>query len=738
MTMGDLENGSDVHDKPGLRDILRSTSCSLRALLVLALLLPLFLAAWFAWHQRNVVLDDMEDTAKRSVIALEEHAANVLQTHALILQQIAGMTEGRTSEQIRTDKRLHQTLAALSNDFKQVSILGITDGNGRVLATSIGQPAPSAQSADRDYFLAHKNGTARGMYFSQAFTGRLNCVRQFAISIARTTPAGAFDGVIYAAVPLDYFTHFWKQFVPSGGYLIPLMRDDGVLLVRYPALSNPERLNPHGPFMTHVRRERRGVYTAVSQVDGIERMNAYSQIRDYPLYVSYSIETRVALQKWRTDIAPALTWAGVAAAALVALWLTVVRQAYQQRTSSHRWHETARRLESEIARREEAEAALRQGQKMEAIGQLAGGIAHDFNNLLAGIVGHLQLMRIRLAQGKTEDIARHINSASAVADKAKAMTQRLLAFSRRQTLSPKVTNVNERIESMQELIQRTVGPGIRVHLSLSQDVWNTLCDPHQLETALLNLAINARDAMPKGGQLIFATANTVLGNEEAHAAGLPPGHYVAIRVSDSGTGMSPDVIQRAFDPFFTTKPIGQGTGLGLSMVYGFVKQSEGGIRIDSEIGAGTTVQIYLPMTMEEAAVEKAPSGRHDAPQPATQATILLVEDEMALRDLLSDMLTELGYRVLLGADGPAGLKTIQSAGDIDLLVTDVGLPGGMNGVQLSEAARALRPGLKVLFITGYADKAAAGSSLLATGMEVMIKPFDLVDFTKKVYELLRS
>ncbi|GAB3542926.1 hypothetical protein GCM10027343_15740 [Noviherbaspirillum agri] len=734
--MSDLEHGSDMHDQPTLRAVLRATSWSLRALLALALLLPLFLAAWFAWYQRTVVLEDVADNARRSVVALEAHAANVLQTHALILQQIASMTEGRTSAQIRTDKRLQQTLAALANDFRQVSILGITDADGRVIASSIGQPAPGTHSADRDYFLAHANGTARGMFFSQPFTGRLNGIRQFAISIARTTPAGAFDGVIYAAVPLDYFTRFWRQFVPSSGYLIPLMRDDGVLLARYPAVGNPDRLEPNGPFMTHVRRQPRGVYTAVSLVDGIERMNAYSQIHDYPLYVSYSIEIDTALQRWRSKIVPVLMWASIAAAALVALWLVVVRQAYRQRATSQRWRATARKLENEITRREEAEEALRQGQKMEAIGHLAGGIAHDFNNLLAGIVGHLQLMRIRLAQGKTEDIARHISAASSVSDKATAMTQRLLAFSRRQALSPKVTNVNERVASMQELIQRTVGPAIRVQLSLSPDIWNTRCDPNQLETALLNLAINARDAMPQGGKLVFATVNTALAAEEARAAGVPAGHYVAIRVSDSGTGMPPHVVQRAFDPFFTTKPIGQGTGLGLSMVYGFAKQSEGGIRIDSEPGVGTSVQIYLPMTMEKAAAEKAPPAPLEPPIPATKATILLVEDEMALRDLLSEMLSELGYRVLQAADVPAGLKIVESAEDIDLLVTDVGLPGSMNGVQLADTARAQRSGLKVMFITGYADKAAAGSSLQARGAEVMIKPFDLADFTKKVYSLL--
>lgn len=720
-----------------MRDILHATSWSLRGLLALALLLPLLLAAWFAWQHRSDVLKDVENNARRSVIALEEHAANVLQTHSLMLQQVARLADGLSPGQIASDQRLQRELVALATDFKQVSALGITDAEGRVLVSNLGPPPPGARSADRDYFLAHKSGTVRGMFFSQAFTGRLNGVRQFAVSIARMSPKGEFDGVVFAAVPLDYFTTFWRQFIPFDGYLIPLMRDDGTLLVRFPATDNPERLNPNGPFMTHVRRQPRGVYTAVSQVDGIERLNAYSQIRDYPLYVSYSIETRTALQEWRADTLPVFVWASMAAAALVALWLQVVRQAYQQRVSARRWHETARKLESEIARREEAEEALRQGQKMESIGQLAGGIAHDFNNLLAGIVGHLQLMRIRLMQGRQEDIMRHINGASSVADKAKAMTQRLLAFSRRQTLSPKATNVNRRIESMQELIQRTVGPAIRVDMVLSPDIWNTLCDPHQLETVLLNLAINARDAMPNGGQLIFATANTILDGEQARAASVAPGHYVTIRVTDTGTGMPPEVIARAFDPFFTTKPIGEGTGLGLSMVYGFVKQSEGGITIDSAIGAGTTMQIYLPMTTEKAPAEAVPAALDGVPKAVTQGVILLVEDETALRDLLAEMLTEIGYRVLQGTDGRQGLDLLRSSGKIDLLVTDVGLPGSMSGIHLADAARALRPDLKVLFITGYADKVAAGGSLRASGIEMMTKPFDLVDFTTKVGDLLR-
>jgi nitrogen-specific signal transduction histidine kinase/ActR/RegA family two-component response regulator len=393
----------------------------------------------------------------------------------------------------------------------------------------------------------------------------------------------------------------------------------------------------------------------------------------------------------------------------------------------------------EITDRRQAEEALRQAQKMEAVGQLTGGLAHDFNNLLAGIVGNLQLMRVRLNQGSIDSLTRYIDAAESVADRATSLTHRLLAFSRRQTLDPKITNVNQLVMSMRELIQRTVGPAVQVKTMLADDAWNTLCDAHQLENALLNLAINARDAMPNGGQLTIETTNSVLDQKQT-AAGedMVPGKYVTINVIDTGVGMSPEVMARAFDPFFTTKPIGQGTGLGLSMIFGFIKQSGGYVWLHSQPDAGTTVRIHLPMHAGQAQTGMNQKKAIIAVPVAARATILLVDDEAPLRLLLAETLKEAGYTIIEAADGYEGLKILQSSEHIDLLISDVGLPGNMNGRQMADAARVVRPDLKVIFITGYAEHAAMGKDALSPGMQVMTKPFALDTFTAKIAGILAA
>jgi len=384
--------------------------------------------------------------------------------------------------------------------------------------------------------------------------------------------------------------------------------------------------------------------------------------------------------------------------------------------------------------------ALRQSNKMEAVGQLTGGLAHDFNNLLAGISGSLELIRTRVAQGRTAEIERYLETALASTSRAAALTQRLLAFARRQTLDPKRTNLNELVGGMEDLFGRTVGPAIQIKTKLSAKVWATLCDPNQLESALLNLVINAQDAMPDGGQLTIETANIVVPDRRDAPKNMPlldvpPGDYVVLSVTDTGVGMAPDVLARAFDPFFTTKPLGQGTGLGLSMIHGFVQQSGGYVNLRSEPGKGAQVTIYLPRHLGpviDAGV--------DAPVPllgvTTSAVVLVVEDEPPVRMVVVDVLSDLGYTVLEASDGRAGLHIVESTARVDLLLTDVGLPGGMNGRQLADAAWQRRPDLKVLFMTGYADRVAVGNRLLDDGMQVMTKPFALDALAARVQGIM--
>ncbi|MFE1601511.1 hybrid sensor histidine kinase/response regulator [Methylobacterium sp. ID0610] len=394
------------------------------------------------------------------------------------------------------------------------------------------------------------------------------------------------------------------------------------------------------------------------------------------------------------------------------------------------------RLTAEIEERTRIEEALRQAQKMEAVGQLTGGIAHDFNNLLTGIVGALDLMQTRLTEGRTENLGRYLGLAMTSAQRAAALTHRLLAFSRRQTLDPKPTDVNRLVEGLEDLIRRTVGPQIVLSLAAAPDLWTARVDPNQLENALLNLCINARDAMPEGGRITIATANRNLDAAAARVCDLAPGPYLTVEVRDTGTGMTPDVVARAFDPFFTTKPLGQGTGLGLSMIYGFARQSGGQVRIISEPGRGTTVRLYLPRHDGGAWNAVANGAAFPSPRAGAGETVLIVDDEPSVRVVVADVLLNLGYRILEAADSAAGLHCLQGPERIDLLVTDVGLPGGMNGRQLAEAGCALRPGLKVLMITGFAETAATGAGDLPPGMQVMTKPFALDSLAARVKDLI--
>ena len=396
-------------------------------------------------------------------------------------------------------------------------------------------------------------------------------------------------------------------------------------------------------------------------------------------------------------------------------------------------------LEQRVAERTEeltqAHEALRQAQKMEAVGQLTGGIAHDFNNLLAGIIGGLEIVEQRLKAGRSDNLDRFLKGAQNSAQRAAALTQRLLAFSRRQTLAPRPLDVNQRVMGMQELIGRTVGPAIEVRVSVTAGLWPACVDAPQLESALLNLAINARDAMPAGGSITLETSNLHLDSKAAVTYDLPPGEYLRIGVTDTGTGIPGNIIERIFDPFFTTKPIGQGTGLGLSMVHGFVRQSGGQVRVHSEVNLGTTVNLYLPRHLGEATSEGRP-----VPVAAAETgmgeTVLVIDDEATVRMLMVEALEHAGYRTLQANDGPAGLKLLASEPRIDLLVTDVGLPGGMNGRQLADAARVARPALQVLFVTGFAEHSVLAAGDLEEGMAVLSKPFSMASLAANVARML--
>ena len=436
-------------------------------------------------------------------------------------------------------------------------------------------------------------------------------------------------------------------------------------------------------------------------------------------------------------------------------------------------------LTAEVAERRKAEDALRQSQKMEAVGQLTGGIAHDFNNMLTGIIGSIELMKRRIESGRVDGLERFMDAANASAHRAASLTHRLLAFSRRQSLDARAIDVNDLVGSLEDLLVRTIGEQVTLRVRLAPDLPLARADANQLENALLNLAINSRDAMPQGGQLLIETSSLDYGSEahgtevrrdragaqaalriaapgpeagqearqEAETAddavdALPVGRYVVLSVADTGVGMTADVLARAFEPFYTTKPLGQGTGLGLSMIYGFARQSGGSVRIQSSPGKGTIVRLCLPVATSAPEPVPAAAGDPGLDEPAAArraagGTVLVVEDDPAVRLLVLEVLAELGHAAIEAADAHAAIPLLDSSRRIDLLVSDVGLPG-MNGRQLAEIARQTRPGLRVLFMTGYAENATIRSGFLADGMQMIIKPFALDAMAARIRDMIEG
>jgi PAS domain S-box-containing protein len=395
-----------------------------------------------------------------------------------------------------------------------------------------------------------------------------------------------------------------------------------------------------------------------------------------------------------------------------------------------------RQAQDALAKTEEV---LRQSQKMEALGQLTGGIAHDFNNLLTGIIGAMDIMKRRIASGRLQDVTTFMDAASASAHRAAALTHRLLAFARRQPLDPGPVDVNELIMGVEDLLRRSVGEQVTAEFEFADGLSPAMTDANQLENALLNLAINSRDAMPNGGKLRIVTCGAVV---KAGAAPLPneaePGTYTVIRVADTGIGMSRETLAKVFDPFFTTKPIGQGTGLGLSMVYGFARQSHGYVSIESEIGTGTTVSLYLPCH-EQGESQGRPTvvQQPNAIPEAAGETVLLVEDEPSVRLLIAEVLRELGYALIEAANAEMAMPILASNVRLDLMITDVGLPG-LNGRQLAEIGRQYRPALKVLFVTGYTEHATRRGDFLGLGMKMVTKPFSLEAVAVTIREMIES
>ncbi|WP_420470855.1 ATP-binding protein [Brevundimonas sp. FT23042] len=578
------------------------------------------------------------------------------------------------------------------------------------------------------------------------------------------------DGVLTALMAIHHKTpHIWtedelatiRQVVERSWAHVERVRSDADRReseTRYEALFNAidegfciiEFFDgPHGPLSDYVHVEANAAYTVNAGIPDVVGQKVREMVGDEAdewVRLYRGVLTSGVPIRFEKELEKTGRWLELAAFRIEPASRNQVAVLFQDLTARKQAEQALRSLNETLEQRVEErsaelmqiEEALRQSQKMEAVGQLTGGIAHDFNNLLAGISGSLELLQKRLHEGRLAGVERYIDAAQGAAQRAAALTQRLLAFSRRQTLDPKPVSANRLISGMEELIRRTMGPDIEVEVVGAAGLWTTRVDPSQLENALLNLCINARDAMaPNPGRLTIETANKWLDDRAAKERDLTPGQYISLCVTDTGSGIPTDIVDRIFDPFFTTKPLGQGTGLGLSMIHGFLRQSGGQVRVYSEPGKGTTMCLYLPRYTGDLetldALAPIISGH-----PGHGETVLLIDDEPTVRMLAAEVLGDAGYTVIEAVDGPSGLQVLNGGAKIDLLVTDVGLPGGLNGRQVADAARVERPELKVLFITGYAENAAVGNGLLDPGMAVLTKPFVMTELVNKVGELIDS
>jgi len=693
----------------------------LKTMLAASIVIPVALFSYASWINYQDAIAHADEQLTASLNILSEHASKVFQSIDLAVTSVDAIAGDLPDEQIKArQEALHYQLSKLEKALATVDAIFIADRNGRALASSAIFPLPPDTSvADRDYFQAQAERNA-GTYVGAVLQSRATKERFFGVSRRRPADDGQFTGIIMISVVPKVFTEFYKQLAGDTSASFSLARSDGAILARYPAPpGDVTHFGPDSEFIRNIGRQpERGIVTTTS-IDGTQRRIAYRKLGYSDLYVSDGLPTDEIYSRWIRLMASHLIFGIPATLFLFGLVLLTIR-----RTQA---------FYAEAERREVAEQALRQSQKMEAVGQLTGGVAHDFNNLLTIIIGNLGIAKRGVVEARAE---RALNNALVGAERAAQLTQRLLAFSRRQPLNPRVLDVNKLIVSISDLLVRTLGENIELESIGAAGLWKVEADASELESTLLNLALNARDAMPEGGKLTIETSNAYLdeGYCQQHA-GVAPGQYILIAITDNGGGMSPETIDRAFEPFFTTKEAGKGTGLGLSQVYGFMKQSEGHVKIYSESGEGTTIKLYLPRRDGNEAA-------HSVDEPASSErgraeTILIVEDDDGVRQYASEILRDLNYQIIEAKDSATALRLLDADKKFDLLLTDVVLPG-KNGRELATEVERRRPGTKVIFMTGYSRNAIVHHGRLDPGTALIQKPLIERVLAQKIRQILDS
>lgn len=691
----------------------------LKIMLAASVLIPVAIFSYASWTAYSAAFARADEQINGRMDIMAEYATRIFQSVDLTFTSVDTLAGDLTDEDIKkSEQTLHDKLNKLEKSVVAIDGILIIDKKGRALVSSAVYPIPvSAGVADRDYFLAQVEHDA-GTYVGAILQPRVRSDAFFGVSRRRPLRDGQFSGIVMVSVVPRVFVDFFAQLARDTGASFSMVRKDGVILARYPEPPGDiKRFGPGSGFIHSVAaRPEGGLVTSLS-VDGFERRIGYRQLGYSDLYVSTGFPMHAIMSEWMHTMAAHLIFGIPATTVLFVLVLLTMRR--------------TRAFYAEAERRELAEQALRQSQKMEAVGQLTGGVAHDFNNLLTVIIGNLGIAKRGVVEARAE---RALDNAMVGAERAAQLTQRLLAFSRRQPLNPRVIDVNKLITSISDLLTRTLGENVELETISGAGLWKAEVDASELESTLLNLALNARDAMPEGGKLTIETSNAYLDDEYCRQHdGLLPGQYILIAVTDNGAGMSTETIERAFEPFFTTKEAGKGTGLGLSQVYGFMKQSGGHVKIYSEAGVGTTIKLYLPRR------DGDETGILLDVQPGSDRgrgeTILIVEDDDGVRQYAAEILRDLNYQIIEAKDSASALRLLDAKKDFDLLLTDVVLPG-KNGRELADEVERQRPGMKIIFMTGYSRNAIVHQGRLDRGTELLQKPLTERALARKIRQVL--
>ncbi|WP_051341263.1 hybrid sensor histidine kinase/response regulator [Azospirillum halopraeferens] len=670
---------------------------ALRLLLAACMVVPLLLFALIAWNSHALTVAETERGIRKTTLVLHEHALKVFETLEGTLDRIDERLDGVDWATIAESRDVHEMLRAFDSSMPQLGSLALVDPQGRIVASSRRYPAVSVDVSDREYIRALRNGD--GAYtVSEAIHGRISGDPQFNIARRRSGGDGDFNGAIVAAVFPQYFVDFYRRVALGDDESMGLTRADGAVLVRYPepAADAPVRLARGRGMMAAIERNPdEGLFRVHGQVDGIDRIFGYKKLEGHPVYVTYAVATSAVTAAWLRTTAIYAVFALPAMLALVLVARAALRRARGEAATVRMWAD-------EVRRSAELEAALRQSQKMEALGQLTGGVAHDFNNLLTAARTNLHL----LARHVPAPAATYHEGVTAALERAAKLTRQLLAFSRQEAVNPEVIDLNGHLRAMADLLERSVRADITLAWEVGDQPVYVEVDPVQLELAVLNLVVNARDAMAAGGRITIAT-----GVDGAHAV---------VSVRDTGSGMPADVRTRAFEPFFTTKRDGQGTGLGLSMVYGFARQSGGMAEIDSRLGQGTCVRITLPLTTRR---PSEVTTRPQAEDPVTRSIrVLLVEDNALVLLATVEGLKQEGFEVATAEHGVAALEILEGGAEIDVVVSDVIMPYGVSGFDLARRVRERWPDIPVLLTSGYSPESLATMGAEADAA-VLPKPY---------------